>query len=42
MQEFIRRKKMKDLIALRGMIHIDYDWEREEDLERKVNPLHQA
>jgi hypothetical protein len=36
MQEFIRQKKIKDLIALRGKIHIDYDWEREEELEMKA------
>ena len=33
MQEYIRRKKIQELISLRGKIKIDYDWEREEDLE---------
>ena len=36
MKEFIRQKKIKQLIALRGKIQIDYDWEREEDLEMKA------
>jgi len=36
MQEFIRQKKIKELIALRGKIHIDYDWEKEEELEMKT------
>ena len=33
MQEYIRRKKIQELISLRGKIKIDYDWEREEELE---------
>jgi metal-responsive CopG/Arc/MetJ family transcriptional regulator len=36
MQEFIRQKKIKELISLRGKIHIDYDWETEEELEMKT------
>jgi metal-responsive CopG/Arc/MetJ family transcriptional regulator len=36
MQEFIRQKKIKELISLRGKIHIDYDWEKEEELEMKT------
>ena len=28
MKEFIRQKKIKQLIALRGKVHIDYDWEK--------------
>ncbi len=35
-QEFIRQKKMKDLLALRGKIRIDYDWEKEEERELKA------
>lgn len=36
MEEYIRRKKMEDLLALRGKIDIDYDWKREEELELKA------
>jgi len=32
-QEFIRKKRMEQLLALKGRIEIDYDWEREEKLE---------
>lgn len=35
MEEFVRRRKMEDLLALRGTVEIDYDWEREEALELK-------
>ena len=33
MEEFIRQKKIKELISLRGKIQIDYDWQKEEELE---------
>ena len=33
MQEFIRKKRMEQLLSLKGRIEIDYDWEREEKLE---------
>ena len=33
MQEFIRQKKIKELLALRGKIKIDYDWKKEEENE---------
>ena len=36
MEEYVRRKKMEDLLALRGRISIDYDWEREEEAELKA------
>lgn len=36
MEEYVRRRKMEDLLALRGKIEIDYDWEREESLELKA------
>ena len=36
MQEFIRQKKIKELISLRGKIQIDYDWQKEEELEMKA------
>jgi len=32
-REFIRRKRMEELLALKGRIEIDYDWEREEKAE---------
>jgi metal-responsive CopG/Arc/MetJ family transcriptional regulator len=33
MREYIRQKKINELIALRGKIQIDYDWAKEEELE---------
>ncbi|MBI4681264.1 MAG: type II toxin-antitoxin system VapB family antitoxin [Nitrospirae bacterium] len=36
MNEFVRQKKVKELIALRGKIQIDYNWEKEEELEIKA------
>ena len=36
MEEYVRRKKMEDLLALRGKITIDYDWEHEESVEMKA------
>lgn len=33
MQEFIKHKKPQDLIALRGKVKIDYDWQKEEEFE---------
>ncbi|MGD0488163.1 MAG: type II toxin-antitoxin system VapB family antitoxin [Syntrophorhabdales bacterium] len=30
LKELVRRKKVEELIALRGKIQIDYDWEAEE------------
>ena len=36
MEEYVRRKKMQELLALRGKISIDYDWEREEEAELKA------
>jgi len=36
MQEFIKQKKIKQLIALKGKVQIDYDWEKEEELEMKT------
>ena len=35
-QEFIRQRKLKDLLALRGKIKIDYDWKKEEQRELKA------
>lgn len=32
-QEFIGQKKINDLLALRGKVSIDYDWQKEEELE---------
>jgi metal-responsive CopG/Arc/MetJ family transcriptional regulator len=36
MEEYVRRKKMEDLLALRGKIAVEYDWEREEEAELKA------
>ena len=36
MKEFIRQKKIKELIALRGKVQIDYDWQKEEGREMKA------
>ncbi|MBC7962292.1 MAG: type II toxin-antitoxin system VapB family antitoxin, partial [Steroidobacteraceae bacterium] len=36
MEDYVRRKKMEDLLALRGKISIDYEWEREEEAELKA------
>ncbi|HAG49922.1 MAG TPA: DUF2191 domain-containing protein [Deltaproteobacteria bacterium] len=36
MKEFVRQKKIKQLIALRGKVQIDYDWKKEEELEMKA------
>ena len=33
MREFIKQKKIGDLIALRGKIKVDYDWQKEEEIE---------
>jgi len=35
MQEFVRQKKIGDLVALRGKITINYDWKKEEERELK-------
>jgi len=36
MEEYVRRSKMEALLALRGKVDIDYDWEREEEAELKA------
>lgn len=36
MEEYVRRRKMEDLLALRGKITIDYDWEQAEEAELKA------
>jgi metal-responsive CopG/Arc/MetJ family transcriptional regulator len=36
MEDYVRRKKMEDLLALRGKISIEYDWESEEEAELKA------
>jgi len=36
MKEYVRQKKVGELIALRGKIEIDYDWEQEEELEMEA------
>jgi len=41
MQEFIKHKKLKELIALKGKIRIDYDWKKEEETEMKAQKKRQ-
>lgn len=36
MQEYLRQKRIKELISLRGKIKIDYDWKKEEESEMKA------
>lgn len=36
MEEYVRRRKMEDLLALRGKVAVEYDWEREEEAELKA------
>ncbi len=35
MKEFVRSQKIKELLALRGKVKIDYDWKKQEELELK-------
>jgi metal-responsive CopG/Arc/MetJ family transcriptional regulator len=36
MKEFVRQIKIKELISLRGKIKIEYDWEKEEEIEMEA------
>ena len=36
MEEYVRRRKVEDLLALRGKVQIVYDWEQEEMAELKA------
>jgi hypothetical protein len=36
MEEYIRHKKIQELISLKGKILFDYDWEKEEQIEMEV------
>lgn len=36
MQEYMREKKIKELIALKGRIKFDFDWKKAEALELKA------
>jgi hypothetical protein len=36
MEEYVRRRKVEDLLALRGKVQIVYDWEQEETAEMKA------
>lgn len=40
-EEFIRQKKINELISLRGKINIDYDWQKEEERELKAQKKRQ-
>ncbi len=35
MEEYVRQKKTKDLLALKGKISLVFDWEAEEEKEMK-------
>lgn len=39
MEEYVRSRKVEDLLALRGKVQIDYDWEQEEAEELKAAGL---
>ncbi len=36
MREFIKEKKLEKLLALKGKVEMDYNWEKEEKLELKT------
>ena len=42
MQEYLRQKKLRDLLELRGKIEFDYDWEKAEELEIKAQKEREA
>lgn len=36
MEDFIKRKRIEKLLSLQGKVSIDYDWEKEEARELKL------
>jgi hypothetical protein len=36
MEEYVRRKKVDALLALRGKVTVEYDWQAEEEQELKA------
>lgn len=36
MREFVKEKKLEKLLALKGKVEIDYNWEKEEKRELKI------
>jgi len=36
MEEYVRTRKVEQLLALRGKLHIDYDWEKAEGDELRA------
>ena len=36
MKEFIKQKKINELITLKGKVQLNYDWQKEEELEMKA------
>lgn len=42
LKEIIRKKRIADLISMRGKVDIDYDWEKEEDRELKAQRKREA
>lgn len=35
-KEYIKEQKIKKLLSLKGKVHIDYDWQKEEEREIKT------
>lgn len=33
MEDYVRRRRMEELLALKGKLDIDYDWQQEEEKE---------
>lgn len=36
MEDYVRRQMIQPLLDLRGKIHVEYDWEQEENRELKA------
>ena len=41
-KEYIKQKKINDLLALRGKVKINYDWEKEEKKEMEAQKMREA
>jgi hypothetical protein len=42
METYVKLKSREDLLALRGKIHLDYDWERSEEEELSLQRQREA
>ena len=38
--EFLRKKKIEELLALEGKVHFDLDWREQEEAELKAQSEH--